>query len=397
MRIFETVKNGRRRVGRIGFVRRDDPHERDAVLPFPAVVRRDRLAQVAGDGVLLVRSDRLFNSFQNSGWRDRAVLGGFHDLAIGGTGRAVARHGGESVRTNYLESTAPIVPWIVAPVKADSSLYFPCADDDTDELVLAGATKSAVLDEVLDPTENIRVDGTTIAISADRTVNSLVLVSNRGIGRNLGAGRTLTITSGGLIIGNGNFYNMGVLGDETGYNAGTAGTVVFPNKAYIFVPTINDTKAYHPEIWARIVSPQGAVFSYPGDLHLGGDQTGIDDHIAVNGTDLRLGTETTGCQIDVPVHLHGAFARLRIGKQGSFCRQNLYFWDHATPGSKFIPAEGTEEVVNKLYVNGVNMPRGTYGATGSGAEFIDDNHFSGTGWVRVLKDDLAMPLIIRMK
>ena len=350
-----------------------------------------------GDGVLLVRSDRLFNSFQNSGWRDRAVLGGFHDLAIGGTGRAVARHGGESVRTNYLESTAPIVPWIVAPVKADSSLYFPCADDDTDELVLAGATKSAVLDEVLDPTENIRVDGTTIAISADRTVNSLVLVSNRGIGRNLGAGRTLTITSGGLIIGNGNFYNMGVLGDETGYNAGTAGTVVFPNKAYIFVPTINDTKAYHPEIWARIVSPQGAVFSYPGDLHLGGDQTGIDDHIAVNGTDLRLGTETTGCQIDVPVHLHGAFARLRIGKQGSFCRQNLYFWDHATPGSKFIPAEGTEEVVNKLYVNGVNMPRGTYGATGSGAEFIDDNHFSGTGWVRVLKDDLAMPLIIRMK
>ena len=54
-------------------------------------------------------------------------------------------------------------------------------------------------------------------------------------------------------------------------------------------------------------------------------------------------------------------------------------------------------LVNKLYVNGVNIPRGTYGATGSGAEFIDDNHFSGTGWVRVLKDDLAMPLIIRMK
>ena len=350
-----------------------------------------------GDGVLLVRSDRLFNSFQNSGWRDRAVLGGFHDLAIGGTGRAVARHGGESVRTNYLESTAPIVPWIVAPVKADSSLYFPCADDDTDELVLAGATKSAVLDEVLDPTENIRVDGTTIAISADRTVNSLVLVSNRGIGRNLGAGRTLTITSGGLIIGNGNFYNMGVLGDETGYNAGTAGTVVFPNKAYIFVPTINDTKAYHPEIWARIVSPQGAVFSYPGDLHLGGDQTGIDDHIAVNGTDLRLGTETTGCRIDVPVHLHGAFARLRIEKQGSFCKQDLYFWDHGTTGSKFEAAAGTEEPVHKLFVDGVSMPRGTYGATGSGAQFIDDNHFVGTGVARVIKDDVTNPLILRIR
>ncbi len=351
----------------------------------------------AGDGVLLVRSDRLFNSYQNSGWRDRAVLGGFHDHAIGGTGRAVARHGGESVRTNYLESTAPIVPWIVAPVQADNSLYFPGADDDTDELVLAGATKSAVLDEVLDPTENIRVDGTTIAISADRTVNSLVLVNNRTAGKNLGAGRTLTITAGGLIIGNGNYNNTAYIGDEDGYNAGTAGTLVFSNKAYIFDAVVKDDKNYHPEIWAKIVAPGGAVFSGLGDLHLGGDQTGIDDHIAVNGTDIRLGTETTGCQIDVPVHIHGAFARLRIEKQGSFCRQNLYFWDHATPGSKFIPAEGTEEVVNKLYVNGVNMPRGTYGATGSGAQFIDDDHFSGTGVARVIRDDLANPLILRVR
>ena len=351
----------------------------------------------AGDGVLLVRSDRLFNSYQNSGWRDRAVLGGFHDHAIGGTGRAVARHGGESVRTNYLESTAPIVPWIVAPVQADNSLYFPGADDDTDELVLAGATKSAVLDEVSDPTANIRVDGTTIAISADRTVNSLVLVNNRTAGKNLGAGRTLTITSGGLIIGNGNYNNTAYIGDEDGYNAGTAGTLVFSNKAYIFDAVVKDDKNYHPEIWAKIVAPGGAVFSGLGDLHLGGDQTGIDDHIAVNGTDIRLGTETTGCQIDVPVHIHGAFARLRIEKQGSFCRQNLYFWDHATPGSKFIPAEGTEEVVNKLYVNGMNMPRGTYGATGSGAQFIDDDHFSGTGVARVLRDDLANPLILRVR
>ena len=151
-------------------------------------------------------------------------------------------------------------------------------------------------------------------------------------------------------MGNGNFNNTAYIGDEDGYNAGTAGTLAFPGKAYVFDAVVKDDKNYHPEIWAKIVAPGGAVFSGPGDLHLGGDQTGIDDHIAVNGTDIRLGTETTGCQIDVPVHLHGAFARLRIGKQGSFCRQNLYFWDHATPGSKFIPAEGTEEVVNKLYI-----------------------------------------------
>ncbi|MBQ6102866.1 MAG: hypothetical protein IJL06_04260 [Kiritimatiellae bacterium] len=366
----------------------------------------------AGDGVLLVRSDRIFNSYDKngagSGWRDRTVLGGFHDLAVGGTGRAVIRHGDETVRTNYLEATAPIVPWIVAPVKADSSLYFPGADDDTDELVMAGVPKATVLDTATDPMANVYVDGTTIALAADRTVNSLVLVNNRTAGKNLGAGRTLTIASGGLIMGNGNFNNTAYLGDESGFNAGTAGTVVFPNKAFIFVPVIKDDKNYHPEIWAQIVSPQGAVFSYPGDLHLGGDQTGIDDHIAVNGTDLRLGTETTGCQIDVPVHIHGAFARLRIGKPGSFCRQDLYFWDHLTTGSKFEAAAGTEEVVHKLFVDGVSMPRGYYGSSDAAASiadlatrqrpaFVDDAHFAGTGWIKVLTDECLQPTIMILR
>ena len=364
----------------------------------------------AGDGVLLVRSDRLFYSYQNSGLRDRIVLGGFHDHAIGGTGRAIARHGDASVRTNYLEATAPIVPWIVAPVEAESNLYFPGADDGTDELVLAGHPRNTVLDQASDPMANVRVDGTPVALTDDRTVNSLVLVNNRNAGKNLGAGRTLTITSGGLVMGNGNYKNTAYLGDESGYNAGTAGTLVFPNKAYVFVPVIRDDKNEHPEIWAKIVSPHGAVFSYPGDLHLGGDQTGIDDHIAVNGTDLRLGTSTTGCQIDVPVHLHGAFARLRIGKQGSFCRQDLYFWDHGTRGSKFEAVPGTEEPepVHKMWIDGVSMPRGYYGSSAAKDSilavadrthpaFVDDNHFVGTGWIKVLTDEVIQPTLMILR
>ena len=130
---------------------------------------------------------------------------------------------------------------------------------------------------------------------------------------------------------------------------------------------------------------------------MGGDQTGIDEELAINGCDVTLGSATTGCMIDVPVRLESGAAKLRIGKAGSFCRQYLYLNDHAGSGPKFIPAEGTEEVVNKLYVNGVNMPRGTYGATGSGAQFIDDDHFSGTGVARVIRDDLANPLILRVR
>jgi hypothetical protein len=360
----------------------------------------------AGDGVLVVRSDRLFYSYNRSGWRDRTVVGGFHDHAIGGTGRAMCRHGDAAVRTNLLEATAPIVPWIVASVEADSNLYFPGADDDTDELVLAGHLGNTVLDQASDPTANVRVNGTTVALSADRTVNSLVLVNNRNAGKNLGAGRTLTITSGGLVMGNGNYKNTAYLGDESGYKNGTAGTLVFPNKAYVFVPVIRDDKNEHPEIWAKMVSPHGAVFSYPGDLHLGGDQTGIDDHIAVNGTDLRLGTATTGCEIDVPVHLHGASTRLTVGKPGSFCFQDLYFWDHGTPGATFVPPVGTQERVHKMWIDGASQPRGYYGSSESGVEdmaekmfpaFVDDHHFSGTGWIKVMTDEVLQPTLLFLR
>ncbi len=46
-------------------------------------------------------------------------------------------------------------------------------------------------------------------------------------------------------------------------------------------------------------------------------------------------------------------------------------------------AYGTEEAVGSLVLNGVTQANGTYGATGSGAEFINDNFFSGTGLLRV--------------
>ena len=149
------------------------------------------------------------------------------------------------------------------------------------------------------------------------------------------------------------------------------------------------------QIWSRMVAPQGAVFSYPGVLRLGGDQTGIDDHIAVNGTDLRLGNATTGCKIDVPVHLHGAFSRLTLGRQGTFCHQDLHFWDHGTTGSKFVPVPGTTEVVHRLYVDGKCLLRGIYGSSESGAENVDDAHFSGTGLVRVISDDIFTLMFLR--
>ena len=112
--------------------------------------------------------------------------------------------------------------------------------------------------------------------------------------------------------------------------------------------------------------------------------------------------------IDVPVHLYGASTRLAIGKAGSFCRQDLHFWDHGTTGAQFAAQAGTEEVVHKLWIDGVSMPRGYYGSSEAEASiaaladhahpaFVDDRHFSGTGWVKVMTDEVVQPTLMILR
>ena len=246
------------------------------------------------------------------------------------------------------------------------------------------------------------VSGKSVALDADLTVNSLVLNGTWDKGTALGAGRTLTVTSGGLALDG----ERSAIGKESDYTAGTAGTLSFPNAGYVY--SSRQSLSQPNEIWAAIVAPKGLAISFPGYFRMGGDQTGIDGEIAVNGCDVTLGSSSTGCQIDVPVRLESGAATLRIGKQGSFCRQDLYLNDHAGFGPKFIPAAGTEEVVHKLWIDGVSMPRGYYGSSEAESSFaaladhahpafVDNRHFSGTGWIKVMTDEVVQPTLLILK
>ena len=310
------------------------------------------------------------------------IAHGFADHAIGAGGASGS-------------GTESIVPWIVCSAGWFNRLYFPhlgtSASDGTADCIVRALTHPTSKDGLAaasDPDENVFVSGKSVALAADLTVNSLVLNGTWDKGTALGAGRTLTITSGGLALDG----ERSAIGQESDYTAGTAGTLNFPNEGYVYATRQNLSQPN--EIWAAIVAPKGLAISFPGYFRMGGDQTGIDEEIAVNGCDVTLGSSTTSCKIDIPVRLESGAAVLRIGKEGSFCNQTLYLNDHGTDGAKFIPAAGTTEKVFKLYIDGVNMPRGTYGATGSGAQYIDDRHFSGTGIARVMKDDLTHPLIL---
>ncbi len=57
--------------------------------------------------------------------------------------------------------------------------------------------------------------------------------------------------------------------------------------------------------------------------------------------------------------------------------------------------EGVAQKCYDLYIDGVCQARGTWGATGSGAQHIDDVRFAGTGVLNVLSDGRGMVFIVR--
>ena len=326
-----------------------------------------------------------------------------HVIAHGFADHAIGAGGADG------SGTESIVPWIVCSAQWFNRLYFPhlgtSASDGTADCIVRALTHPTSKDGLkaaTNPDENVFVSGKSMALDADLTVNSLVLNGTWDKGTALGAGRTLTITSGGLALDG----ERSAIGKESDYTAGTAGTLSFSNEGYVY--SSRQSLSQPNEIWAAIVAPKGLAISFPGYFRMGGDQTGIDEEIAVNGCDVTLGSSSTGCQIDVPVRLESGAATLRIGKPGSFCRQDLYLNDHAGFGPKFVSAAGTEEVVHKLFVNGVSVPRGYYGSSEAESSFaaladhahpafVDDRHFSGTGWVKVMTDEVVQPTLLILK
>ena len=313
--------------------------------------------------------------------QSHCIVRGFGDHAIGAGGAPGS--GRES-----------IVPWIVSAVQWSNRLYFPFLgerDGETDCLVRGLTHPTSKAPGSALPDENVFASGTNILLAADATVNSLCLNNNWSKGTALGAGRTLTISSGGLVLEG----DRSAVGREEDAERGAAGMLLFPREAYVY--STRQSLSEPNEIWARIVAPQGLAISFPGYLRIGGDQTGIDGELVVNGCDVTLGSATTGCRIDVPVRLESGAATLRIGKAGSFCRRPLFLNDHAGIGPKFVACPGTVEKVGMTYVNGVNLRKGLYGSSESGADIVDDNHFAGTGLVRVCTDETDKTSILILR
>ena len=243
-------------------------------------------------------------------------------------------------------------------------------------------------------------------------MNSLFM-NNSGKDKWLGERRTLTITSGGLVL-HGSNTAIGQPG-RTDNGSLVLGDATHPG--YVFAKS--SSRDNPNQIWADVSAPGGFVSSYSGALVLGGDQTGIEGELVVNAGVLTLGTAEAGCSLvknlDVVVRagaelvlprenaLKGTFLRLD-GAGGRPASLSGGEPGEATGGAWGSVTLEADTSCKKLYVRNwparpdwKTLPRGTYGSSESGARFVRDDLFSGPGVLDVKTDDLIDPTLMILR
>ena len=297
--------------------------------------------------------------------------------------------------TDFLpeEDIFPIVPWMLGRTREAgwndfNSIWWASVDENNMVCYTGARTTYQSLNAVPYTNRNAVCYGPgnniSLKLDADKVVNSLMLL-NRVTESDLGASRTLTISSGGLTM-NGDPCRFGNPG------GGTAnGTIVFPERAYVWSFSENSDPSKYVAIWSQVVAPKGFVFTGPRFLELGGDQSGIEKDITINCGTLKLGNADNICTIDVPeINLMNAGSKLVVAKSGTLTRKttiNMYC-PSGVPGKIEVPAGSDTEKCCKLYYDGETLPRGVYGPLDSDAQF--PVWFITGGKLTVLSDDNAV-------
>ncbi|MBQ6102715.1 MAG: hypothetical protein IJL06_03500, partial [Kiritimatiellae bacterium] len=276
----------------------------------------------------------------------------------------------------------PIVPWMTFNRDSNFSYLSFAAFDANGRTVRPKYTDSEI-DKVSSTNANAWVNGKNLNNgSTNKIVVLSLFLNNASKNKWLGADRTLTITSGGLILG-GAGTAIGLPGrDDNG--ALVLGDATHPG--YVWVKSYTGAPA---QIWAPVTAPGGLVSTYTGNLVLGGDQTGIAGEIVVDGGSLALGNADYGIQLadGLPVRVC-AGATLKIAAANAVEKNPLKI---DGSGGAFGKVEvSANQRCASLAVRDVfesdawtALPAGTYGSSASGAEFVRDDLFSGAGTLTV--------------
>ncbi len=220
------------------------------------------------------------------------------------------------------------------------------------------------------------------ALASDTTVNALRLT---GTTSTIGTDRTLTISSGGLMLNNTTFgVTIGTPGSATAgtLNFGTAEGVIWTS----FV--VSNTNV----IGAVISGSGGVTKTNTGSLQFTGNNT-YTGPTTVSAGMLVVGNATFGSKLgNGDVYVSNG-AKLAIASTSTDAIANTATVRLANFGPYYGTldlASGINETVRFLFLGNEPMTAGTYGGTGSGATNILPNYFTGTGVLTVSSNAAAL-------
>ncbi len=229
---------------------------------------------------------------------------------------------------------------------------------------------------------NVKITS-SLALAADQTINALICDFYNA--SNLGAGRTLRLTSGALLINKENTR----IGEIANANAGTldfggAEGCVFLNYTAESAAAIGAVVAGSGGLTLGAMPPAGrlrltAANTYTGMTSVVSGVIQVGDGTASTAT-ARLGAG------DVRV-AGGATLRIAANVANAIPNDRTVHLDESgLAAAKLDLQDGIAEAIRYLYLGGKPMLAGTYGSTGSAAEHKDDRFFAGTGVLNVLRN-----------
>jgi autotransporter-associated beta strand protein len=180
----------------------------------------------------------------------------------------------------------------------------------------------------------------------------------------------LSYSTGGTFDLNGFNQTVGQLRNETAL----AGTRVVTSATPAVLTVNQDVNSGYD---GRLTGALGLTKSGSGSLTLSGTPNTQSGTILVQGGTL---TVTSLSSLGNSTNIAVAGGTLELQTQTALTNTATL---SIADGAKVSVAAGLSETVQALYLGGVRKGRGTWGASGSGAEYVDDAHFSGSGTVYV--------------
>ena len=334
-------------------------------------------------GTLALYEPSLNNNARQTVTNNMFTVKNWTNLSIGGSGY------GENGISGATDDFT-IIPWII--VNGDQNygwLQFPAID--ANGRLVKPVRKNSYIDQASGENANATCyianntgyGSLTHGTATDIVVNSLYLDNSSKGDQWLGADRTLTIKSGGLILHHSSGSAIGLPGrDDNGKLV--LGDATHP--AYVWNKSWGTGTN---RIWAAVTAPGGFVSTYTGNLELGGDQTGIADEIVVNGGTLALGSAEYEIELadNLPIRVC-AGAKLILPSRNAVAKSPVKI---DGSGGAFGKVElSVDQTCASLAVRDVfesdewtTLPSGTYGSSESNAEFVRDDLFVGPGVLRV--------------